>query len=100
MIAARPGVTFGIAYTPIGTPAHASIKTVVKLQHPPITNPETGKVLNFEEDSHTDVVGVPTFSGFTFEKDWEIVPGKWTYQVYYGSRMILEKSFTVIDGRK
>ncbi len=98
-IEAKVGVTFGVTYVIGGAPADAPIRLRIVLKHPPLKNPETGKVSG--EDSNTvdsSILG-PNYDAFTFEHPWEAVPGKWIFQSFYGSKLLTEKSFTVIPAK-
>jgi len=100
VIEAKPGVAFGINFRLTEPPLGTSVATLVRIQHPPITNPVTRRTVTVDEDKRRDVSGAPTYSAFVFENDWEIVPGPWTFEVFANGRRVLEKTFTVTDGRK
>lgn len=100
VVDARLGLTFGLNFTPRGTPPAAQIHVKARITHPPIRNPQTNRVFTVEEYSRTERLGIPSFSSFTFENEWEMVPGKWTFQICYGDDVIVEKSFTVVEGAK
>ncbi|CAN5701311.1 hypothetical protein BH09VER1_BH09VER1_05300 [soil metagenome] len=100
LVAAKLGVTFGINFSLGGLPAGTPITTVIRIQHPPITNPATGRTVHVAEDTQQNRSGSSTYSAFIFENDWEIAPGPWTFQVFTNGQRILEKTFTVTDGRK
>ena len=40
-------------------------------------------------------IGETAYAGYGFENDWEIVPGKWTFEVWYAGKKLAEESFTV-----
>lgn len=88
-------VSFGITYVVEGRPKDGEIELSIKLSHPPMTNPATGETSTVEENPAESTIGGPNYDGFTFEQPWEIVPGKWTFEVYHEGRLLLEKSFTV-----
>jgi len=63
---------------------------------PPITNPATGKAIDHVDESVTK----PPKNGFmrmlyTFAENYEIVPGKWSFQIFSNGKLILEKDFQV-----
>ena len=35
------------------------------------------------------------WNGYKFDKEWELVTGKWTIQIYYKDQKLLEKTFAV-----
>lgn len=100
LVEAKPGLAFGINFNLAAPPSVTAVTTVVKIQHPPITNPATGRTVTVDQDTRIDPIGAPTYSAFIFENDWEIVPGPWTFQVFANGKRILEKTFTVTDSRK
>ena len=38
-----------------------------------------------------------TFAGWTFDNQWELIPGEWVFQIYYEGEKLVEKSFTVYN---
>jgi hypothetical protein len=61
-----------------------------------VTNPKTGKTATREEYSETTQIGGADLRGYGLDDDWEAVPGTWTLQVWYGDRMLAERSFTLV----
>lgn len=100
VVEAKLGVAFGINFRITEPPLGSGVTTLVKIQHPPITNPVTGRTVTVDEDTRRDVSGASTYSAFVFENDWEIVPGPWTFTVFANGKRVLEKTFTVTDGRE
>ena len=45
-------------------------------------------------------VGEVTYSGYVFEKDWELVPGTWIIQLFYGEKWLGEQIFEVYREEK
>jgi hypothetical protein len=42
-------------------------------------------------------VGAASYTGYSFDLDWEFVPGVWTLEVLQGERQLAALSFTVVD---
>jgi Domain of unknown function (DUF3859) len=94
-IHAKVNTTFGIEYTVTGTPANADLDVAVETVHPPIRNPDSGRTGTVERGAYHVLVGVPTYNDIRLDEAWNVVPGRWTFRVIYGSRVILEKTFHV-----
>jgi len=60
-----------------------------------MTDPDSGLTQSYYEvkDQYKD--GRKSFKAFTFEYDWELVKGEWTYQLYYQDTLLAEKTFNV-----
>jgi hypothetical protein len=94
-IAATLGMSFGFEYIIHGTGADL-VDLTVKYLHPPITNPKTGKVFASQEIvSHNRRIGKTNNIGYRFGDSWEIVPGTWTIQLFYGDNKVAEKIFYI-----
>jgi len=48
-----------------------------------------------EEWPGIGVMGRSGYVGYTFDNDWELVPGQWTIEVSVGSTSRVEKTFNV-----
>jgi hypothetical protein len=99
IIRAAKNVTFGIRFTVTGAPQNASTEVVVKLFHPKIVNPNTGAAS--VEDRCTGIVsiGEPTYTDVNLDLPWDLVPGKWTFHVIHGSRVLLDVPFELTAAR-
>ena len=40
-------------------------------------------------------IGETAYLGYGIENDWEIVPGTWTFEIWYSGRKLAEQSFTL-----
>lgn len=95
-IVADKGVTFGVMFRASGTPDGAVATVTSKLIHPPMTNPATKVTSTAESLPIQTRLGTAQADVFTFEHDWEMVPGKWTQQYYVDGKLLAEKSFNVV----
>jgi hypothetical protein len=41
-------------------------------------------------------IGAQLHRDYTFEHDWELLPGVWTFQIWYQGRLLAEEKFTVV----
>ena len=97
-IPARIGTRFGIRYRVVGSPNRASVKMTAIIHFPRegLLNPKTGKRIFRDVTTWTRNMGAETYNGFGFDEEWELVPGTWTYEIWYGDRKLAEQSFTVV----
>ena len=96
-IPARRGVEFGILYTLhtfLGTGA-TPIRVVFTYPAPGLRNPKTGKVSLSTENTFKKKYDVEQMEAYTFEEDWELVPGKWLVQVFDRQKKLAECVFKV-----
>jgi hypothetical protein len=95
-IVAELGNSFGIRFKLLGRSPYKVVTCSFRWLRPKLTNPHTGK------SSETDMwegqlgVGETRYVGYTFDNDWEIVPGKWTIQAIHDSKVLAEKTFDVV----
>jgi hypothetical protein len=97
-IHAQRGTSFGVRIKLIGEPEGLVVPCTAKCFHPKFTDPATGRSSEMEEWPNYAPIGRAGYIGYTFDNDWEIVPGLWTIQVFIGSQLKAEQSFTVIAG--
>ena len=97
-IPGKLGNQFGLKFAAKGIAAKAKIKLSVKLIHPMTVNPETKKEVTEEQwTAYAKVAGegCSGCTGWTFDYPWEIVPGKWIFQLWYEDNKLAEKTFTI-----
>ena len=95
-IKASIGTTFGILVKLIGEPDGAIITSHFRCIHPKLTDPVSGHTGETEEWEGPLRVGVARYVSYTFDNEWELVPGKWTIQVLDSGKILAEKTFEVI----
>src|SRR5262245_26577956 len=91
---------FGFGFVLSGTPTDAGVK-LVKLRFvrnfpaAGITDVKTGERRFREQGEYNmDVALKEHLCGYIFERDDELVPGLWSFEVWHGDRKLVEKSFT------
>ncbi|MCB1172963.1 MAG: DUF3859 domain-containing protein [Leptospiraceae bacterium] len=67
----------------------------IRVEHPAMTNPKDGVALTSSQWQTPVRSGKAVWVGWYFEHDWEIVAGKWTFQVYDGDTVLVTRSFTI-----
>lgn len=94
-IAARLCVSFGFEYVLVGTPANVDvpIKMVTRFPAAGVRNPETGLMTHQHEAIVMRTIGQLHFRSYTLEKEWEVVPGTWTFELWDNDRKLVERSF-------
>ena len=94
-IAARPCVSFGFEYVLVGTPTNVDvpIKMVTHFPAAGVRNPETGLTTHRHEAIVMRKIGQLHFRSYTLEREWEVVPGTWTFELWDNDRKLVERSF-------
>ena len=100
-IPAEKGLTFGFRYKIVGEPKDAAVTIKRVVIYPPggIYNPKTGKTVFKEEADVPRKIGSTAHANMRFG-DAGRVPGTWTFQLWYGDRMMDEESFNVVNPSK
>jgi hypothetical protein len=70
---------------------------VVALFPPPgLRDPAAKQPMLQAAYDRSDAIGKNGFLSYTFEDEWELVPGVWTLQIWNAGRKLAEQKFTVI----
>ena len=98
-IPARLGIEFGFQYIVVGEPAGAEVTLDIVNIYPEQGLPTPGSTEHLfrSEYSRTKKIGEIEYLGYGFENAWEVVPGNWTFQIWYDGRQMMEQSFTVTE---
>ena len=96
-VPARNGVRFGYRYKIIGTPDGATIPIRFLTVFPPagLSPPNMAQPIHNSESNVTLKIGDIGYHDYGFDDPWELVPGSWTIQIWYGNNKLAEKNFTV-----
>ena len=92
-VTAEPGVRFGFTFVAKNLGTFDSVPIEVRVTHPPLTLPD-GRVQSVDSWP-ADAQGIPRFTGWLFEHDYELVPGDWTLAVLHDGKVAAEKTFRV-----
>jgi hypothetical protein len=98
-VPARIGTRFGFRYIIHGTPSNAPIILKMVGEHPPYKNPKTGKTQTRDEYELQSWAG-QTYTSYLFEEEWELIPGKFKFEVWHKDKKLCEQSFTVVPDPK
>jgi len=94
-VPARVGTRFGFRFTIHGTPSNAPIVLTMVGKHPPLKNPKTGKTQTRDAYELQSWIG-QTYTSYSFDEEWELIPGKWKFEVWHKAKKLCEQSFTVV----
>jgi Domain of unknown function (DUF3859) len=96
-IPARRGVEMGIRIVIDGAPKGARIPLKV-IEHFPkagVHNPKTQAITYLYEHRFTMKIGDRHYEGYSLDNPWEVVPGVWTFDVWYHGHKMAEQKFYV-----
>jgi hypothetical protein len=98
IVPGQVGVSFGVRYRVTGDQPRGIVPVRVVLIFPEqgLYSLEYRDELHVDETESLQMLGEPTYSGITFEEQWEIEPGIWTLQFWSGDQMLGEEHFEVI----
>ncbi|MCB1451877.1 MAG: DUF3859 domain-containing protein [Nitratireductor sp.] len=96
-ITARIGLEFGFRYVVEGLPEGAPVELdfVQTYPAPGLQSPDGGAPQRSVRFRRTKTIGKTEYLGYGFEQDWEMVPGKWTFEVWQGESKLLFQTFEV-----
>ena len=92
------GMHFGIRYMIRGFPRGAKVPIKVVQRYPiaGLKNPRTGKTTYSYQQTSFKTIGYPAFEGYHLGAAWELVPGIWSFEIWYGGRLLAEQKFELI----
>jgi len=94
-VPAQIGTSFGFRVAYHGRNAGALVHCTAKCLHPELTDPASGRSSEVEQFDASSVSGREEYVGYTLDKAWKLVPGEWKMQLWVGSKLIVEKTFTL-----
>jgi hypothetical protein len=92
----RIGSKFGFQFVLKGKPMNQNLEIRFRISHPLLTNPETGESVESQEWSDRVNIGAVKHTAWSFDSPWEVSPGDWTIEVFYGERKLCGKTFHVM----
>jgi hypothetical protein len=98
-VPARIGTRFGFRFTIQGTPSNAPIVLTMVGEHPPYRDPQTGKTQSRDQYQLHSWIG-RTYTSYSFDNNWELVPGKWKFEVWHEGKKLCEQSFMIVPDSK
>jgi hypothetical protein len=98
-VPARIGTRFGFRYTIHGTPSNAPIVLKMVAEHPHYKDPKTGKIQTRDEYELQSWIG-QTYTSYSLDEEWELIPGKFKFEVWHKNKKLCEQSFLVVTDTK
>ena len=97
-IPAQVGVHFGIEYKVLGSPdgAEVVIHRVTKFPGPGLRPPGSSTPLSVSESDVRKAIGAVSYSDYSLDDTWEVVPGVWTIELWHDGRKLAEQQFTLV----
>jgi hypothetical protein len=97
IVPAKIGTSFGFKLSIRDIGVQEEVALTIKLSHPPMKEPGSVDTITTQELEGVADYFRPFVFAYGFDRDWELVPGKWTFQVYCRGLLLAEKSFTVVN---
>ncbi|MDF0600813.1 DUF3859 domain-containing protein [Psychromarinibacter sp. C21-152] len=89
LVPAQIGLGFGVLVE--AKPSHAGVADML------VTHPPMGPEGVTEQRWVTEVSGDLDYFGYTFDEDYELLPGEWVLSARSNGRLIYRVAFTVLD---
>jgi hypothetical protein len=96
-IKAKPGLEFGLRYRIVGKPKGAKVAVKIVTIYPAdgLRNPKADKPTQREELNVDRPIGKVLYESYHFDHDWEMVPGTWSFEIWYDGHKMTEQKFTI-----
>ena len=91
------GVRFGVRYVFSGSAPSLNIKFVVKFPAPGLHDPATDARYAESAQAQTVQTGIVNYWEYSFDNNWEIVPGLWEFEFWADTKKLASQGFCVID---
>lgn len=93
----RKGLTFGLDILPVGQAKGRPVRLRYAWRFPPpgLKNPETGKTRLYDEIPREFVFGESNIIVYSFDAEFEMLPGQWLFEIWDGEKKLAEKVFIV-----
>ena len=99
VVPAQIGERFGFEFRPTGilNGEPIALTIVTNFPKPGLRNSETGNSSLHDVYDLKVNLGANTAYIYTFEKPWELVCGKWQFEIWYRSQKLAEQDFQVVS---
>lgn len=97
-VPAQPGLCFGFYYTILGAPVGAPVTLRMVNRYPGngLADPTKAAPLLSDTQDFQMSVGATNYRGYTFENNWELALGRWTFEIWDGTRLLATQTFDVV----
>lgn len=100
VIEARVGTTFGFRFTVSGLEPGTNVTLRKVVKYPPMRLPDGTTSQGYTTNiGPTPVDGegrIGFVEGYTLESEYELVTGRWTMEIWYGSQKLVSQDFDVV----
>jgi len=98
VIPAVIGNKLGFRYKIMGKDIGKNIELTIAMYYPEagISDPNTGKVHRIDRYTIPAKIGDTNTTYYSLDAAWELVPGEWRREVWYGCNMLGGKTFKVV----
>jgi hypothetical protein len=99
LVPARVGAAFGFKYLVVGPPegTQVPLRLVIHYPEPGIRDPAGRDPIRRRSEQLVFVrAGELALSGYRFGQAWEVVQGRWLFELWDGNRKLAEQAFTVV----
>jgi hypothetical protein len=92
------GTSFGVNFDVAGKPNGESVtlRLITRFPAPGLRDPKTGKLFLTSENDRQFKIGQLAFRSFTFDESWEIMPGTWSFEFWFGGKLLATQKFEVV----
>ena len=94
-IPAKVGTSFGLMFILNGTPADSEADVDVIVKHPSFKTPDGKTTAKLDKVTWRYRMDEKVGYTYTFDHDWEAVPGKWSIEIWWRGKMLTSKRFLV-----
>ena len=98
-IPALIGTHFGFNYVIPGEPTEEYIRIMKITKYPEPGLQKRGRTVLSDTVYFSVKLNEQTYSGFRFDNDYELIPGKWEFELWYKGNKLLSRSFDVYNQR-
>lgn len=90
---------FGFRCTIVGEPKDADINVRMVTIYPPAGLQRHGETTPIQRDESVRErsIGDNYYRGYTINDDWMMVPGDWTFEMWYGDQKLVSQTFTMVQ---
>ncbi len=94
----KMGLHFGFHFSIVGTPDGATVELREVAIYPSqgLHNPDLPNPIFRGESFMTGKIGQVDYTGAGLNRDWGLVPGNWTIELWCGSQKMASETFTLI----
>jgi hypothetical protein len=98
-VPAAIGTNFGFRYTVVGEPEGemATLDFVASYPEPGLADPDADAPIRELRFSREKAVGATDYYGYTPEVEWELVPGAWTFEIWFEGKQLASQTFTMTE---